>query len=276
MIAAAARKFLAAVREAGRIYRTYRPGQRRPAPVIEVSMDETDRPQTPIELLSFWPRVAEEGIPVQTIAPRFVGRFNKGVDYVGDVARVSSTIRAKIWPSSPLRSGNFLAGEPEAERAFRQRQVRPLPADARSPQKIRRRRASEDGRHHVAGGTDRPGHGRRRRLANRQGRVPGGVAAVRGVVAPYASVVDIDRPSLPSPEVVAGWDGEAFAAALRHDAACPAYSPDLRQLLHVGYKVAAEMGDRFTAALEQTRCGDCRQRYAQLYERHIRPLFLGQ
>ena len=31
--------------------------------------------------------IAAEGIPVQTIAPKFTGRFNKGVDYVGDVAQ---------------------------------------------------------------------------------------------------------------------------------------------------------------------------------------------
>src|SRR6185436_4804153 len=29
----------------------------------------------------------DEAIPVQTIAPKFTGRFNKGVDYVGDVAQ---------------------------------------------------------------------------------------------------------------------------------------------------------------------------------------------
>ena len=29
--------------------------------------------------------MADEGIPVQTIAPKFTGRFNKGVDYVGDL-----------------------------------------------------------------------------------------------------------------------------------------------------------------------------------------------
>ena len=93
--------------------------------------------------------------------------------------------------------------------------------------------------------------------------------------APYASVVDIDRGALPSPEVVARWDGEAFAAALRHDAACEAYNPHLRQLLHVGYKVAAEMGGRFTAALEQHAEVIAANVTENLYERHIRPLFLG-
>ena len=80
----------------------------------------------------------------------------------------------------------------------------------------------------------------------------------------------------PRPEVVARWDGAAFAAALRHDAACPAYNPNLRQLLHVGYKIAAEMGDRFTAALQKHSAVIAANVTHNLYERHIRPLFLGQ
>ena len=50
-------------------------------------MDETDRAQSPVELLIILAAIADEGIPVQTIAPKFSGRFNKGVDYVGDVAQ---------------------------------------------------------------------------------------------------------------------------------------------------------------------------------------------
>jgi hypothetical protein len=94
--------------------------------------------------------------------------------------------------------------------------------------------------------------------------------------APYASVVAIDRGALPSPEVVAGWSGDAFAAALRHDAACDAYNPHLRQLIHVGYKVAAEMGDRFTAALRQHSAVIAAGVTNNLYQRHICPLFLGR
>lgn len=46
-------------------------------------MDETDAPQTPVELLLILAAIADEGIPVQTLAPKFTGRFNKGVDYSG-------------------------------------------------------------------------------------------------------------------------------------------------------------------------------------------------
>jgi hypothetical protein len=50
-------------------------------------MDETDYPQTPVELLIILAAIADEKIPIQTIAPKFTGRFNKGVDYVGDVVQ---------------------------------------------------------------------------------------------------------------------------------------------------------------------------------------------
>ncbi len=51
-------------------------------------MDETDEPQSPEELLFILAALADEKVPVQTIAPKFTGRFNKGVDFVGDVGSV--------------------------------------------------------------------------------------------------------------------------------------------------------------------------------------------
>src|SRR3989449_9468356 len=50
-------------------------------------MDETDAPQTPVELLFILAAMGREKIPLQTIAPKFTGRFNKGVDYVGDLVQ---------------------------------------------------------------------------------------------------------------------------------------------------------------------------------------------
>jgi hypothetical protein len=82
-----ANKFLFAVQEAGAIYRHIEKAKGKGKFIPEVSMDETDAPQTPIDLLIILAAIADEGIPVQTIAPKFTGRFNKGVDYVGDVAQ---------------------------------------------------------------------------------------------------------------------------------------------------------------------------------------------
>src|SRR5277367_5836922 len=81
-----ANKFLAAVQHAGMIYRFLVENKGAGRFVAEVSMDETDSPQTPVELLIILAAIADVKIPIQTIAPKFTGRFNKGVDYVGDVA----------------------------------------------------------------------------------------------------------------------------------------------------------------------------------------------
>jgi tagaturonate epimerase len=78
-------KYLLAVQEAGRIYRHIASAKGVGRFITEVSMDETDSPQTPPELLIILAAIADEKIPIQTIAPKFTGRFNKGVDYVGDV-----------------------------------------------------------------------------------------------------------------------------------------------------------------------------------------------
>ncbi|HSW48990.1 MAG TPA: tagaturonate epimerase family protein, partial [Bryobacteraceae bacterium] len=85
-----------AVREAGRIYRRILAGREGRPFITEISMDETARPQTPQDLLAILAAIAVEGIPVQTIAPKFTGRFNKGVDYVGDTARFAEEFAASI------------------------------------------------------------------------------------------------------------------------------------------------------------------------------------
>ena len=82
-----ARKYLTAVKKAGEVYRVIAAAKGEGNFIAEVSMDETDSAQSPIELLIILAAISDEGIPVQTIAPKFSGRFNKGVDYVGDVTQ---------------------------------------------------------------------------------------------------------------------------------------------------------------------------------------------
>ena len=51
---------------------------------------------------------------------------------------------------------------------------------------------------------------------------------------------------LPAPEEVNGWTSTQYTDALRHDQSNPAYNQSFRQLLHVGFKVAAKMGPQAT------------------------------
>jgi hypothetical protein len=91
---------------------------------------------------------------------------------------------------------------------------------------------------------------------------------------PYATVIDINPAKLPSTQEINKWDGQQFAAALRHDQACPGFNPNLRQLLHVGYKIAAEMGTRFTDDLDKYEQTIAANVTGNIFERHIKPLFL--
>ncbi|MFC1620307.1 hypothetical protein ACFL45_10220, partial [Candidatus Neomarinimicrobiota bacterium] len=70
------------------------------------------------------------------------------------------------------------------------------------------------------------------------------------------------------------WDGPIYAATLRHDQSEARYNLHFRQLLHVGYKIAAEMGTRYTDALVTYRETIARNVTGNLFDRHIKPLFM--
>jgi len=93
------------------------------------------------------------------------------------------------------------------------------------------------------------------------------------LIKPYATVVDIDPAQLPSPAEVRGWSSEHYCAALRHDPSSPDYNPHFRQLLHVSFKIAAEMGPRYINALHAHEPIIARNVTKNLFERHILPIF---
>ena len=74
---------------------------------------------------------------------------------------------------------------------------------------------------------------------------------------------------------MSAWTSAQYVGALRHDRKNPAFSPDVRQLLHVGYKVAAHMGQTYLDALETCEESVARNVTANLFERHMVPLFLS-
>ncbi len=267
--------YLAAVREAGRIHRRIAAAKGEGTFVTEVSMDECDAAQSPRELLLLLAALAAEGVPVQTIAPRFTGRFNKGVDYDGDLARFEREFRADV---AVIRFAVGRFGLPPALKLSVH-----SGSDKFSLYPVIRRAVREAGAglHLKTAGTTWL-----EELIGLAEAGPDGLGVAREVYRqayerrealcrPYASVIDIDPARLPPPAEVGAWSGEAFAAALRHDPSQPAFNPHLRQLLHVGYKVAAEMGARFLDALEAHRPAVARNVTANLLERHLRPLFPG-
>ncbi len=94
--------------------------------------------------------------------------------------------------------------------------------------------------------------------------------------APYESVIDIDKSKLPSVAVVNGWVSDQYVSALRHDPQNKAYNPSFRQLLHVGFKIAAKMGARYLDALKKHEAVIAKNVTENLFERHMKPLLLGE
>lgn len=57
---------------------------------FEVSVDETDAPTTPLEHYFIANELTRAGVKFTSLAPRLIGRFEKGVDYIGDVAALDA------------------------------------------------------------------------------------------------------------------------------------------------------------------------------------------
>ena len=275
-IAAIARKYLRAVQEAGAIFRHIEAAKGRDRFIVEVSIDETDTPQTPADLFFILAAIAEEKIPAQTIAPKFAGRFNKGIDYVGNVALFEQQFNDNI-----------------AVIAFAIQEFG-LPANLKlsihsgsdkfsiyGP--IRRAlRAHGAGLHLKTAGTtwleEVPGlalaGGESLRLV--QEIYAQAYERIDELCAPYAAVIDIDRTRLPKPEAVRAWSSSEYVAALRHDQEDPAYNPHFRQLLHVAFRVAAEAGAEYLQALDANAEVIGRLVTQNLLEKHIVRVFAEQ
>lgn len=59
---------------------------------FEVSVDETDSPTTPLEHFFIASELTRLGVRFTSLAPRFIGRFEKGVDYLGDLSALDAEL----------------------------------------------------------------------------------------------------------------------------------------------------------------------------------------
>ena len=270
-----AAKYLAAVEQAGQIYRYIADRKGADAFITEVSMDETDSPQTPVELLVILAALAHHEVPLQTIAPKFTGRFNKGVDYVGDLEQFSLEFKQDL---AVLAHGVRHYGLPSTLK---------LSVHSGSDKfsiygPIRTALQTFDAGLHIktAGTTwleeliglaEAGGDGLElAKLVYEQA-----YADRDALCAPYVSVIDIDPAQLPPPDSVNGWTSERYVSALRHDQSCEQFNPHLRQLLHVGYKIAAKLGQRYLEMLVACEESISRNVTTNLYGRHLKPLLMG-
>ncbi len=270
-----ANKYLSATQEAARIYRHIAKTKGEDQIIAEVSMDETDLPQTPPELLIILAALADEKVKAQTIAPKFTGRFNKGVDYVGDLVQferefnddlavIAHAIKAYGLPATlklSLHSGSDkFSLYPIIRRAT-----------AKTGAGIHIKTAGTTWLEECIGLAEAGGEA----LALVKSFYATAYDHIDEYCAPYATVIDINRAKLPSVATVNGWSGSRLANAIRHIPGHPEYDANLRQLLHVSFKLAAKAGTKYTDLLKKHEAIVAKNVVANLLDRHFKPLFIG-
>jgi tagaturonate epimerase len=266
-------KFLAATQQASEIYTFLKEKKGEGSFITEVSMDEVESPQTPVELFFILKMLADKGVPAQTIAPKFTGRFNKGVDYVGNVDQFAKEFEEDVLVIDFAVKEFGLPKKLKLSVHSGSDKFTIYPVMANIIKKY------DKGLHVKTAGTTW--------LEEVIGLALSGGKALEAaksiyvealsrkdeLCAPYADVIDIDMAKLPTPSEVAGWSGEKYANTLRHIPGHADFNPNFRQLIHVGYKIAAEMGDTYTGLLKEhaKTIGACVEE--NIYDRHLKRLF---
>jgi hypothetical protein len=273
MLEKIANKFLAATQQAADIYNFLKTEKGVGNFITEVSMDEVESPQTPLEMLFILKMLADKGVPAQTIAPKFTGRFNKGVDYKGDLQQFAKEFEEDVLVIDFAVKEFGLPQELKlsVHSGSDKFSIYPIMADIikKYDKGLHVKTAGTTWLEEVIGLAVAGGEAldlAKQIYANSLNRS-------EELCAPYADVIEIDNSQLPTIEEVNAWSNEKFANTLRHIPGHADYNPNFRQLIHVAYKVASEMGDTYTGMLEKYAdiIGNCVEE--NIYERHLKRLF---
>ena len=267
------RKFLAAIAEAGQIYNYIKDKKGAETFITEVSMDEVETPQTPVEMFFILKMIAGQGIPVQTIAPKFTGRFNKGVDYVGDVTQFAREFEEDVLvidyavKEFGLPDNLKLSVHSGSDKFS----IYPIMGQIikKYDKGIHVKTAGTTWLEEVIGLSLAGGEA----LLLAKSIYKSALSRQSELCAPYADVIDIRQNELPTAEEVDQWSSQKFANTLRHIPGHPDYNANFRQLIHVGYKIAAENGTKYTDLLVKHKdlVGRCVEE--NLFDRHLKRLF---
>lgn len=268
-----AKKFLFSIDMASSIYQYIAKNKGEGNFITEISMDEVNEPQSSLELFFILSALSYYKIPAQTIAPKFTGRFNKGVDYVGDINDFAAGFEQNLLVI------DF------AVREFNLPQNLKLSIHSGSdkfsiyPIMGKLIKKYNKGIHIKTAGTTwleeviglAMAGGKYLQLV--KNIYYEALDRIEELSAPYASVIDINQSGLPAKQDVEKWSSEKFANTLRHIPTHSDYNINFRQLIHVAYKLAANYGTEYTNALKANKKLVGYQVQTNIYQRHIKRLF---
>lgn len=271
----AARTYVAAVAEADRVYRHIARLKGVGTFITEISADEANTPQSPAELFLILGAIAQRGIPIQTIAPKFSGSFLKGVDYVGDVSQfarefeddiavIAFAIKTFGLPSN-LKLSVHSGSDKFSLYPIMHRILKKHDAG------VHLKTAGTTWLEEIIGLAESGDDG----LALAREVYAQAYDRFDEMAAPYVAVIHIEREKLPPPASVQRWTAAQFVRALRHNPSDALFDPQMRQLMHIAFRVAAEMGTRYTDLVKRYSETVGKNVTDNLYYRHLLPLFVG-
>jgi tagaturonate epimerase len=266
-------KYLQAAAMAGEIFRKIAKSKGESGFVAEISIDEVTEAQRPSDLFFILMMLSLEKIPVQTIAPKFSGRFNKGVDYAGDPQKFEYEFESDILVIKRA-IGEF--GLPRELKLSIHSGSDKFSIYPHIGNMIRKH---DCGIHIKTAGTTW--------LEEVIGLAMAGGEALRFIkeislealkrkeelCAPYRDVIGIKMELLPSESAIKKMDSISFADSIRHIPDSPGYNQDFRQLMHVAYKLAASRIEEYTSFLDKYNATVSECVYENLFHRHISRIF---
>lgn len=266
--------YLFATNEAAKLYQYIESKKGKGKFITEVSMDEVNEPQKPLELFFILKCLADAKVPAQTIAPRFSGRFNKGVDYVGDLALFEKEFEADLLVLDYAVKNFGLPKNIKLSIHSGSDKFSIYPIMGKLVKK------HDKGIHIKTAGTTWL-----EEVIGLSLGTPEALDLAKAIYTiayrrkdelcgPYSTVIDIKASELPEPSAITPWTKEEFSETLIHNAQNPRYNASFRQLIHVGFKVASEYGPLFIEALEENRSVIETCVTGNLYERHIKRFFV--
>jgi tagaturonate epimerase len=241
--------------------------------IPEASMDECEIAQTPIELFFILAELKAQDVEIQTIAPKFTGLFAKGVDYIGDLDGFSREFEQDVAVCEFAKKELGLPSSLKLSVHSGSDKFSIYPSMKNAINKfgagIHVKTAGTTWLEEVVGLAEAGGKG----LDIAKKIYAGSMARYDELTGPYATVLDIDKSKLPTVEEVNAYSSEQFTNALIHNQSCKDYNPSFRQVIHVGYKIAVELGDEFKNALDEYRDIIAKNVKYNILNRHLSLLF---
>lgn len=265
-------KYLQAVKEAGKIYRHIKSEKGDGNFVTEVSMDETENPQTPVEMFFILAAIAEEGIPAQTIAPKFSGEFYKGIDYVGDVSAFRKEFKADLEvieyavAEFDLPENLKISIHSGSDKFSIYKPIKELLQETGAGLHIKTAGTTWLEELHGLILSGKEGLNYARNIYKQA------LKRIDELSTPYADVINIDNKQLPSAAEIEAASAQEFSDMLVNDVNNPNYNIHLRQLLHLSYKLPAENLSHYYSLLENNEDIVADQVTKNIY-RHISQIF---